>query len=272
MRGGVIKLLRRSIVLVILVFFLFPFIWLVSTSIKPPRAAFAYPPVWIFRPILANYWELLIEENFLKYYLNSLIVSLASTVIALGVGTPAAYALVRFPIRRRKDILFFILAQRMAPPTMVLVPFYLITLKFKMLDHYLPLIIFYLLFNVPFAVWLMGSFFREIPIEIEEAAKIDGCGLIGVFSKVALPLALPGIVTTAVFCMVQSWNEFLFALILTKEHAKTAPVMIATFLRYGGIQWGSITAAGVLIVLPIVIFALISQKAIIRGLTLGAIR
>jgi len=272
MRGGVVKLFCRFVVLVILAFFLLPFIWLVLTSIKPPRVAFAYPPVWIFRPILDNYWKLFIEENFLKYYLNSLIVSSASTLAALGVGIPAAYALVRFPIKRRRHVLFFILTQRMAPPTMVLIPFFLITLKFRMLDHYLPLIIFYLSFNVSFTVWLMGSFFREIPVEIEEAAKVDGCGLFETFFKIALPLSVPGIITTAIFCMIQSWNEFLFALVLTKEHARTAPVVIAGFLRYGGIAWGSISAAGLLIVLPIVIFAIISQKAIVRGLTLGAIR
>jgi len=257
---------------IILVFFLFPVFWVVATSLKTRVQAIAMPPVWFFKPMFRNYFKVLFQSAFPKYFLNSLIISLSAIFLSVLVGTPAAYALSRFEFRRKKDLLFWILSTRMAPPIAVILPFYIMFRATHMLDTHLSLIIVYLTFNLSLVIWLMRGFFNELPQELEEAALIDGASELGVFLKIALPLVSPGLVATTILGFLFSWNEFFFALILTRKVAQTVPVSIAGFIGFMGIRWEEMTAAAVISSLPTLVLAIIVHRYLVRGLTLGAVK
>ena len=160
----------------------------------------------------------------------------------------------------------------MAPPFGVLIPFYLMFSRMGLLDRRISLVIVYMVFNLPFVVWMMRSFFSELPLELEESAMVDGCTRWGAFARIALPLALPGLAATMIFCVIMSWNEFLFALLLTGTQAKTAPVALYGFVTFREVLWGPLFAAGTIITAPVLVFTLLAQKHLVRGLTMGAIK
>ncbi len=249
-----------------------PLLWLVSTSLKNRVQAFSMPPAWVFRPTLENYVEVFQRQEFLRFYGNSFFASGVSTLLALVIGVPAAYALARYRFRGRKNLAFWILSTRMAPPVGVILPFYLLWQRFGLLDTRLGLVLIYAVANIGLVVWMMRGFFQDLPRELEESALIDGCTPAGAFYRVALPLARNGIIATGVLAFILSWNEFLFALVLTRDAAKTAPVAITNFVTFDGINWGPLAAAGIVVVLPVFLLALLSQRYIARGLTLGAVK
>jgi multiple sugar transport system permease protein len=269
--------LAYAVVLAFVVFEVFPIFWMVSTSFKSRWDAFRLPPVWLFKPTLEHYFTILSGQGWattpvLPLLVNSAVVSTCSSLLALLCGSLCAYGLSRFPTRYGKHLAMWILSTRMFPPVAVAIPVFLMMSNLGLIDTYWALIIPYSAFNISFVVWMMRSFFDQIPIDLEEAAMIDGCSRLRAFFRIVLPLTLPGLVATGVFVLIFSWNEFLFALILTRTAAKTAPVAVADFVTLYGIQWGQLTAHATLISAPIIILGLLFQRYIVKGLTLGAVQ
>lgn len=270
--GTVKKIVFGLITVIIFVIILFPPIVLFLTSIKTELDALSFPPKWIFQPTLQNYVDIFKTTRLFRYLLNSIIVASANTVLSLGLGSLTAYGLARFKFRGSENISFWILSIRMMPPVAAIIPIYIIMKKVRLLDTPWALIIVYLTFNLPFVVWMMKGFFEDIPRSIEESALIDGCSEFAVFRKIALPLAAPGLAATAILIFIFSWNEFLFALILTGTRAVTLPVGIIGFMKETGINWGYMTAGGMLALVPVVIFTILVQKHLVKGLTMGALK
>jgi len=251
---------------------LFPPVVLFLTSIKTDIDALSFPPKWIFDPTLKNYVDILNTSPLVDYALNSLIVASLNTLLCLIVGSMAAYGLARFKFRGADNIAFWILSIRMMPPVAVIIPLYILMKNLRLLDTPWCLVITYLTFNLPFVVWMMKGFFEEIPREIEESALIDGCSDFSVFFRIALPLVAPGLAATAIMVFIFSWNEFLFALILTGTKAVTLPVGIIGYMKETGINWGYMTAGGILALIPVIVFMVLVQKHLVKGLTLGALK
>lgn len=270
-----IKSIAIYLVLVIVVIIaIFPFYWLVSMSLKTRADTFMMPPKWIFHPTFSNYWEVFshtTKGSFSEFYKNSVVIGFSTMLVALIIGVPAGYSLARLKLPGKKDLSFLVLTMRMAPPIGVIIPLFLMMQRFGLIDTYPGLILIYLTFNLPFVVWMMRGFFKEIPIELEEAAMLDGCSRLGAF-RFILPLVSPGLMATAIMCLIFTWNEFFYALIMTGKNTKTAPVAITSFMRHMGIEWGHMTAAGFSIVIPVIVFTLLVQKNLVRGLTMGAVK
>lgn len=252
--------------LALLLLVLFPFLWLVQMSFRPNDDIFGYELA--FTPTLDHY-RALWTGTFPGSFVNSVVVSLSSTALALLLGVPAAYALSRARFRSSRRIALWILATRMAPPIAFTIPFFLIYRVLGLLDTQLGLIIVYLTFNLALVIWMMRSFFEGVPRALEEAAWVDGCGVWQAFLKVALPLSAPGLAATAVLCFILSWNDFFFALVLTRTNASTAPVAIVNFIQYTGWEWGRIAAAGTLVMLPVIVFSMLVRNYLVSGLTTG---
>jgi multiple sugar transport system permease protein len=259
-------------IMLLAIFILVPIYWMVSTSIKTGNQTFAMPPVFIFQPTFEHYREIFTEGVVTKGLRNSLIVASLSTLLALLLGTPAAYAMARFDFRGKASLWFWIISNRFISPIVVALPFFLLARDLALLDSHLVLILTYLTFNIPLVIWLCIDQFRAIPRDIDQAAMVDGADQWQALRTVVLPLAIPGLVVAAILCFVFSWNEFLFALVLTRAEAKTAPVEAANFMTGFGVRWGAMMATGTLIVLPVVIFAAIVSRHLVRGLTMGAVK
>ena len=252
-------------------FFIAPYLWMVLISLKP-RVDIFEPGKWLFLPTLENYRAIIKDAGIGDYFLNSVIIAAVSTLFSLIVGSFAAYGFARFNWKSRENTAFMVLSQRMLPAMAVVIPYFLMAMAAGLLDTRVILIICYLLFNFPFTILMMRGFFEDIPIEIEEAGKIDGCGGLQVLKELILPLSLPGLTATAIFCLINSWNEFVFANFLTSIHAKTVPTSVMLFLSVSGTKWGEMAATGVLSSLPVILFGIIVQKYMIRGLTFGAVK
>lgn len=271
-RAKVKKIIFLLIAAVIFGVILFPPVVLFLTSIKTELDALSFPPKWIFKPTLENYTEIFEFSPFAKYLLNSFIVASLNTGVVLVLGSFAAYSLARFRFKGADDIAFWILSVRMMPPVAAIIPIYIIMRNLRLLDTPWSLVITYLTFNLPFAVWMMRSFFREIPREIEESALVDGCSIFRSFRSIALPLVAPGLAATGILTFIFSWNEFLFALILTGSKAVTLPVGITGYMKETGINWGYMTAGGALALVPVILFTILAQKHLVKGLTMGALK
>ena len=255
---------------------LLPVYWMMTISLKSEVDQFSVPPKWLlFAPTLAHYRDAFVERSFGQYLVTSAVVAVLSTACALVLGTLAAYGLARFHLPRRLNtrVALWILSTRMFPPIVTAVPLFLLMSDLRLLDTWAALVIVYTAFNLPFVVWMMRGFFQEIPRELEEAARVDGDTRLGALRRVILPLVAPGLAATAVFCLIISWNEFLFALTLTQtDNAMTLPVGIAGRVTQYEIEWGVMSAAGVVAMIPILVFALAVQRYLVRGLSLGAVK
>jgi multiple sugar transport system permease protein len=263
---------KYFVVAVVVIFFSVPVVWTVLTSIKPDILIPRTPPSWWFRPTLEHYVSIFLEKNLGNSLWNSFIIASVSTICSLAVGVPAAYAFSRFRIRGGESLAFYFLTSRMAPPISVILPLFLIFKALHLIDTRIALIVAYMTFNFSFVIWMMRGFFNEIPTDLDESAMIEGCSRFGAFWKIALPLTAPGIAASAVLCFIFSWNEFLFALILTNIEAKTLPVAAAGFITDRMVLWGKLCATSVVIYLPVMAFALLLRGYLVRGLTLGAIK
>ncbi len=271
MRRSLSQSLRYVAVITALIFFLFPIVWIILTAFKTPDEHLASPPVWFPQNPNLLHFTHIIETGGLKILKNSFIIAGAATVLAVLIGSLAAYGLARY--RAGGDHLpFYILSQRFMPPVAVIFPFLLFFKALKWVDTHQALILIYLTFNLPYAVWMMRGFFLEIPVEIEESALVDGCSPFGAFWRIALPLAAPGIVATGVFCFIFSWTEFFFAVSLTRTDAVTLPVYIANFFGRMMIQWGLVGSTSVMAMLPLFLLSVIVQRFLVRGLTMGAVK
>ncbi len=266
--GGVA---RGLVFTVVCLFFIAPYLWMVLISLKP-RVDIFEPGKWIFVPTLQNYSNIIKNAHILDYFVNSMAVSVVSTAVSLAIGSLAAYGFARYRWKRREDMVFMVLSQRMLPAMAVVIPYFLMAMAAGLLDTRVILIICYLLFNIPFTILMMRGFFEDIPMEIEDAGKIDGCSGFQVFKELILPLSLPGLTATAIFCLINSWNEFVFANFLTSIRAKTVPTSVMLFLSVSGTKWGEMAATGVLSSLPAIVFGIAVQKYMIRGLTFGAVK
>ncbi len=254
---------------------LIPLVWMVTTSVKPEGYAQTIPPTWVFRPTLDHYRTVLSGESataFGPLLLHSAIVSVSATIIAVTFGLLAAYALARIPFHGKRTLAMWILSTIMFPPVVAVIPVFIMAGRWGLMDTYPALIIPYAAFNLPIVIWTLRSNIRQIPQEIEDAAFIDGVSRLGIIPRIVLPLAAPGIATAAILSMLLSWNEFLFAVTLTRSEVKTAPVGINEFTGMFGTQWGALTAAATTIVAPVIVMALMLRRHLIEGLTLGAVK
>jgi multiple sugar transport system permease protein len=251
---------------------LIPIIWAFLTSIKNPVDAFTIPPTIFFEPTLKFHHEVWFEHGFWSFMLNSIIVSVCTVLISVPIGALAGYAFARIRTKNSRSIMFGLLTLRMFPHILLIIPFYMFAQYLHLIDTYIVLILAFVAFNQPFTIWLMRSFIVDIPTELDEAARIDGCNNWQVFYKVIVPVARPGLAVTTLFSLQLAYNEFLFALILTGSKTKTLPVAVASF-GAEDISYWSLSAAGAIgISLPILIFVLLMQRHLVRGLTLGAVK
>ncbi len=247
----------------------FPFVWMLMGSFKTQAEFMAYPPRWIFRPTLDNYVKVFVRGDFLKFTWNSLVIAVGSTVLSLALGVPAAYSIARY---RQTRLGMVLLTARMAPGIAFLIPWFILFSKLRLVDTYPAVMLTHMVVVLPLVIWVLVSFFEDVPRELEEAGLIDGCSLIGVFQRVALPLARPGILATAILGIIASWNNFIFSLILAGNRTRTLPVAIFNFVSYDSLNWGGLTAASSIITLPILLMAFLVQRHIVRGLTFGALK
>ncbi len=249
---------------------LLPVLWTFRTSLA--NRSLAYQPAKIFfKPSLENYIKVFVDEPFLKFFWNSLWIATLSAIASLAIGAMAAYAIARF--RTGGGALSFsVLGTQMLPPVALVIPFYLLAQKLGLLDKGWALAMIYLSFNLPFVVWILIGFFQGIPRELEEAAMVDGCDRWTAFRQIVVPLSLPGLLAAGVFAFVLSWNEFLFALVLTGRDSKTLPVALAGLMSSQGNNIGAICAATVAMMAPIVALTWVIQRYLVRGLTFGAVK
>jgi multiple sugar transport system permease protein len=282
-----------------------PLLWIFVTSFKSPPDSIAYPPKILFSPSLEGYVNLFTTRSrqtpeyiaslppaetwyerlarshgmviagvskYIPRYVNSLVIGLGSTFLAVVLGTTAAYGFSRFRVPLKDDLLFFILSTRMMPPIAVAIPIYLMYRELGLTDTKLGMILLYTAVNLSLAVWLLKGFIDEIPREYEEAAMVDGYTRLQAFRKVVLPQAATGIAATAIFCLIFSWNEYAFAVLLTSGEAQTTPPFIPFIIGEGGQDWPAVAAGTTLFLIPIVVFTILLRKLLLRGITFGAVR
>lgn len=265
------QMLRGLVYLLVLGFFLFPIFWIFMTSLKAASEYMHSPPIWFpAAPDLSSFRRA-VEVGGLDALLNSFIVSTLATLLSLLLGSLAAYGLARYEVGGG-NLPFFFLSQRFMPPVVVIFPFLLMFRTLRWLDTYQALIIVYLTFNLPYTIWMMRSFFKEIPQEIEESALVDGASPLGAFWKVAMPLAAPGLVATGIFCFIFSWSEFFFGLTLTNLRATPLSVFLPGLFGKQMIMWGEVGALSVIAVLPLFVLSFLVQRYLVRGLTMGAVK
>jgi multiple sugar transport system permease protein len=251
---------------------LFPFYWMVTSSFKHQQDILSPTPKFFFEPTLEHYRGAIAKFDVAASLANSLIVALTTTALSLIVGTPAAYALARFEFKAKRDIWFWFITNRMISPIVLALPFFILARNLKILDTQLALILIYLTFNVPIVVWICSDQFRNIPKDLDEAATLEGYSTFSIFWRVGIPLAAPGIAVSAIFSFIFSWNELLYALVLTRSRAQTAPVVATSFMSGYELPWGQIMATGTMIVLPVIIFSIIVSRQMVSGLTMGAVK
>jgi multiple sugar transport system permease protein len=240
-------------------------------SFKTNDMILQFPPLLIFKPTLENYTSLW-HSAFSASFVNSLLSASLSTALALLLGVPAAYALSRWAGRGKHALGFAILVTRMAPPIAFTIPFFLFYRWIGLLDTVTGLVLVYTSFNLPLVIWMMQPFFDTVPRSLEEAALVDGARTRTVFLHIVLPMVAPGIAATAILCFLYAWNDFFFALILTRTNARTAPVAVVNFMNYEGWEWGKIAAGGSLVMAPVLIFSLAVRRYLVSGLTAGAVK
>lgn len=274
---NILKIIFQVFIVIALIVYLFPIIWSIIASFKTGADTFSFPPKIIFHPTLEAYKYVIQEMHIFDYLLNSIITAGASTVIAIIIAMFFAYALVRFNWRGKESIAFTLLTFKMMPAIAAIIPIYLLYtmperfLGFNLVDTRIGLVLIYLFFNLPFSIWILRSFFEKIPKEIEDAALVDGCSRTSMLFRIIIPMSRPGFVATAFFNLIFSWNEFLFALILTDQNARTLPVEVSKLMTLRTILWNQMGVIAVFCLVPVVIFSIFARNHLVTGLTLGSI-
>ncbi len=279
------KIVIYVLLAAVILFFILPILWTLLLSLKTADDILAMPPKLLFSPTIANYASVLLgtssdktatfaptNTSFPYNLFNSAVIALSSTLLALLMGIPAAYCFSKYRFRRRQQLSSFILSTRFVPPIAVVLPFFFFFKTFHLLDTHACLIIMYTFMDLALIIWMLKNFFDEVPSEMIEAARIDGCPNTKTLLTVALPMVQPGVAAAAILCMLFSWNEFLFAVLFTGKIAKTAPVAVYSFVTFREIVWGNLTAGGIITTIPVLIFVLLVQKNLVRGLTAGAVK
>ncbi len=261
-----------AVLLVTVVIALTPYVWMVLASFKNRVDLLSSVPKWSFTPTHANYPAVFIDKEYWPLAINSVLISVSSTVLCIVIGAPAAYGFARSDFPGKEDLFFFFLTTRMAPPISIAVPLFLFFTSLGLIDTIYAVVIAHTSFNLSLVVWMMRGFFAEIPREIDEAAMMDGRSRLGAFLFVVAPLAAPGIGATAVLCFILSWNEFLYAFILVAFDGRPLTVGIPGLVTPHGTLWGQVAAVAIVATLPIVLFTFLVQKQLVRGLTFGAVK
>jgi multiple sugar transport system permease protein len=269
-----VKKTGKYIALIVAVlFFLFPIFWITVTAIKQPGEYYNYPPIWFpKRPTLVHFRA--VQTTGAGGYTalkNSFIITIGSTVSVMLLGTLAAYAMARFKTGGR-NLAFWILSQRMLPPIAIVFPLFLMMRIIRWIDTYQVMILFYTTFNLPFVIWMLRSYFVEVPVDVEESALVDGCTRIGALFRIVLPMTMPGLIATAVFAYIFAWTEFLFGVIFSRTRVFTVPVAVSTYFGSEGQLWGEAGVMAVLSMAPVFALGLAVQKHFARGLTLGSVK
>lgn len=255
--------------LLVLAVFVFPFFWMALNSFKTHEKILEYPPAIVFSPTIANFRNVFQQTPFFQYTWNSVLVSFGSVGVGMLLGLPAAYGIAR---HGHRTLALSILVCRMIPGISFLVPWFILFRALGLIDTFTGLVIAHLVITVPLITWIMIGFFEEVPLELEEAARIDGCSRVGVFLRIAVPLVRPGLVSAGILALIFAWNSFLFPLILAGVRTKTLPVVVYSFMTFDYLDLGGIYAASTLITLPVIIMVLLVQRQFIRGLTIGGLK
>lgn len=258
--------------LVLMLATIIPVIWFVLVSFQPKEIAQAGGLTFNFTPTFDNYITVFSRMQYFIFIKNSGIICLISTFFVILLASLAAYALTRRKTDFTRSLSYWILSNKMFPPIAIVLPIYLMMSKVGFLDTYHGVILIYLAANLPYAIWMLISFFEDIPISLDEAGRMDGCTNIQVLSKVIIPLAGPGLLSTGIFVFVLTWSEFLVALLITGTSTKTLPVAIAAFINDRGIEWGNMAAAGTSLIIPLAVMFYSIQKYLVRGLAFGAVK
>jgi multiple sugar transport system permease protein len=267
------KLIVTAVAAGILVVWSFPVLWALLTSFKTERDVLAYPPKLIFTPTLANYADVLFgSASVLPNLWSSFVVASLATALAMLIAIPAAYALARLEFPAKRGTGFYVLATQMLPPVGLIIPYYLVMQKLAVLDTYPGLIVIYLTFSLPFAIWLLVSYFEDIPREMEEAALLDRAGRLRALWHVILPQVRGGIAVTTIFVFLNAWNEFLFAVVLGGNRVRTVTVAMFNFISVEQTLWAKLAAGAVLAMAPVILLGLLAQRHIVKGLTVGAVK
>lgn len=263
-----------TVLIVMAVIVLIPILWMVSTSVKLESETITIPPQWIpDHPTLESYKRLWSEYPFAVYFKNSIIISLGAVILSVGFSCLAGYGVTRFRFRGKQSFLTFLLVTQMFPSIMMLIPYYKVLSTYQLNDTYLGMILVYISFTIPFCSWMMVGFFKTIPLELDEAAIIDGCSRWRAFRQIVLPMTLPGISSSAIYAFITAWNEYMFAQILINNpELKTVPLGIAELNGFYKILWNDMMAASVIASLPLIILFVFLQKYFISGLTAGAVK
>jgi len=263
--------------------YFFPVLWIILTAFKTYNDALAVPPKWLFTPTLDNFVSVFsramtyqgaaVDTGFDLFFFNSIFIAMTSVAVALVIGTVAAYGFSRYPLKGNETYLFIILTTRMLPPIVVIIPIFIMFREVGLSGTYLGVILLYTAFNLPFTIWMMKSFFDELSREVEDAARMDGSSEVKVFFKVCLPQVIPGLAATAVFGLILTWNEYLFALLLTGVETRTVPVAMGQTIGGAiGVRWGLLAAIETLFLIPVVSVTFLLQNQLLRGVTFGTVK
>ena len=271
-RAQLEKLLAYLISLAAIFITVFPIVWILGISLKTQRDAFAVPPKWIFEPIRDHYLALWEKPGFVDAFLNTVFVTVLGVSIALVIAIFASYGIHRFRFRGKKLFGIWLLLAYMLPEFLFVIPMYVLYQRIGWYDTHIGLAVVYQAHSLPFAVWLIRSFFREVPAELDDASRIDGCNYFGTLRHVYIPLAAPGIAATAILTAIWIWNELTIALSLSFSEAQTITVAVASFRGYASIDWGPMSAASIVAIVPMLVFSILAQKYIVKGLTLGSLK
>jgi len=262
-----------GVTLVFLLAWAFPIVWSVLNSFKTDKDALAYPPKLFFEPTLNAYRDVLFgPESIIPNLISSMIISVGTTVVTMLMAIPAAYALARLRFRGKKFTGFYVLATQMLPPVGIIIPYYIVLRNIGWIDSYQGIILIYLSFSLPFAIWLLVSYFEDIPYEMEEAAYLDGASRLRTLWRIIIPQVRGGIAVTVVFVFLNAWNEFLFAVVLSGNTVRPVTIAMFNFVSVEQTLWAKLAAVSVLAMLPVVVLGVVAQKHIVKGLTVGAVK
>ena len=251
---------------------LFPVYWVLTVSLKSKRDSLANPPLWLFEPVTSSYIKLWNHDTFKDTFFNSIIITLIGIILSLAIALPTAYALVRLKLRGKNLVGIWLILAYMLPEFLFVLPMFSLYQWTGLYDTYLGLALMYQVHVLPLSIWLLSSFFREINPAIDEAARIEGCSHWQILTRIYIPCTLPGLVATAILNAIWIWNELAIALGLTFSNAQTVTLGVTSFRGYAALDWGAMTAASIIAIIPMLLFAVVAQKHIVKGITLGAVK
>lgn len=256
---------------VMAVVYFYPVLWMLMTGFKSEGDAVKMPPSLLFSPTMENY-RLIWDSGVAAFFGNSVIVTLTSTLFALLLGVPAAYGLAMFKLKRSEDVLFWFMSTKFLPVAGIIIPLFMLLKEIRLLDNLWALFFLYTAMNVPLVVWMMRSFFKEVPLEVMESARVDGASDTRTFFQITLPLVRPGLISTALLSFIFAWNEFFLAVSLTATNAATMPVHMASFMTQQGLFWAKMSSVASIAVVPALLLGWFTQKQLVRGMTMGAVK